>query len=241
MIDDSPDVTGGALALHGYPVSNYFNAARAALIEKGASFEIVLTRAGQDHAFLHHSAMGKIPYLRTPFGSIAETVAILEYIEDAVPGVALYPADAFDRARARQIINVVQIYVEAPLRTLFPGVFMGGINSPETIVSARSVIDRAVRALGYLVSPAPFLTGAQLTYADLFAFYTFDVGERVSQFVWDESLIDRMPGLREWFATLAARPSSRAVLSDFASAFAAYLQDKAAAWHEPAPEGIPHA
>ncbi|SCW34058.1 glutathione S-transferase [Sphingobium faniae] len=229
------------LALHGYPVSNYFNAAHAALIEKGAAFTVVPTRAAQDEAFLAQSAMGKIPFLRTAEGCIAETVAILEYIEDAVPGVALYPADAFGRARARQVINIVQLYVEAPLRSLFPGVFMGGENQPETIAAVRPVIDRALRALSHLVTPAPYLMGAQLSHADLFAFYTFDVGERVMRFTYDASLIDGVPGLTDWFAAMAARSSTHAVLADFHPAFAAYLRDKGAAWREPEPKETAHA
>src|SRR3546814_6519009 len=49
------------LRLHGYAVSNYFNAAHAALLEKGARFEVVTTRSAKDEAFLAHSPMGKIP------------------------------------------------------------------------------------------------------------------------------------------------------------------------------------
>src|SRR3546814_18343819 len=77
------------LRLHGYAVSNYCNAAQAALLEKGARFEVVTTRAAKDEAFLAHSPMGKIPYLETPDGCLAETVAILEYLEDAIDGPAL--------------------------------------------------------------------------------------------------------------------------------------------------------
>ncbi|MDB5714879.1 MAG: glutathione S-transferase [Sphingomonadales bacterium] len=221
------------LFLHGYPVSQYFNAARAALIEKGAAFEIVVTRAAQDDAFLKLSAMGKIPYLETPRGSIAETVAILEYIEDAVEGVALYPADPVDRARVRQVINIVQVYIEAPLRSLFPGVFMGGANDPATVVAVRPVVERAMRALAQLISLRPFLMGETITHADLFAFYVLDVGERVTRFAYDWSLLDSVPGLSQWHALMTDRPSSRIVLADFSPAFAAYLKDKAAAWHEP--------
>ncbi|CAN5409735.1 glutathione S-transferase [soil metagenome] len=231
----------GILALHGYPVSNYFNTVHAALIEKGADFTVVPTRASQDDAFLAQSAMGKIPYLQTPDGCIAETVAILEYIEETVARVPLYPTHAFERARARQIINIIQIYVEAPLRSLFPGVFMGGENAPATVAAVRLVVDRAMRALGHLVTPQPFLMGAQLTHADLFAFYTFDVGERVMQFSYGASLLDTVGGLRDWYATMAMRRSSRTVLADFTPAFAAYLQDKAAAWHEPEPKEQAHA
>lgn len=229
------------LLLHGYPVSNYFNTVRAALIEKGADFTIVPTRAAQDDAFLARSAMGKIPYLATPQGCIAETVAILEYIEDVVGGPALYPADAFGRARARQIVNVIQVYVEAPLRSLFPGVFMGGVNSQEATAAARPVIDRATRGLSHLVTPSPWLAGGQLSHADLFAFYTFDIGERVMRFTYGASLIDAVPGLGDWFAAMARRPSTRAVLADFRPAFAAYLRDRTAAWQEPEPREQTHA
>lgn len=241
MSGPSPGRASAPLVLHGYPVSNYFNAARAALIEKGVEFTVVPTRAAQDDAFLAQSAMGKIPYLRTPHGCIAETIAILEYIEDAAPGIALHPADEFERARVRQIINIVQLYVEAPLRSLYPGVFMGGVNPPQTIAAVRPVIDRAMRALSRLVTPAPFLTGGQLTYADIFAFYHFDLGDRAMRFTYDASLLDAVDGLRDWYAMMAARPSTHTVLRDFQPAFAAYLLEKAAAWHEPEPKETTHA
>ncbi|OAN56176.1 glutathione S-transferase family protein [Sphingobium sp. TCM1] len=230
-----------ASRLHGYPVSNYFNAVRAALIEKDVAFELVLERASQDEAFLARSAMGKVPYLETPQGCIAETVAILDYLEEAGGGVPLLPSDPFSRARVRQVVNIVQLYIEVPLRTLFPGVFMGGHNSEQTIAAARPVLDRAMRALGHLVTPKPFLMGEALTTADLFAFYTFDIGERVARFTWDMSLLDQVEGLRDWFDAMADRPSSRAVLTDFDAAFAAYLRDKAAAWQEPELKETHHA
>lgn len=222
-----------ALRLHGYPVSNYFNTARAALIEKGLSGDFVPTRAEQDEAFLSVSPMGKIPYLMTEQGGIAETVAILEYLEDIQPEPPLLPADPFARARVRQVVNIVQVYVEAPLRSLFPGVFMGGKNEPLVVASARPTIERGMRALSYLVAPRPFLMGGELTLADLFAFYTFDVGDRLTRFVYDWSLLGSLPGLRDWHGMMAGRASSRVVLADFATAFEAYLRDKGAAWREP--------
>lgn len=219
--------------LHGHPVSNYFNAVRAALIEKDVAFDIVPERASQGTAFLTRSAMGKIPYLETAQGCIAETVAILDYLEEAAGGVPLLPLDPFERAKVRQVVNIVQLYVETPLRSLFPGVFMGGSNSAQAIAAARPVVDRAMRALGQLVAFRPFLLGERLTTADIFAFYTFDLGDRVTRFTWDMVLLDQVDGLRDWFDAMADRPSSRAVLTDFDTAFTAYLRDKAAAWQEP--------
>jgi glutathione S-transferase len=67
-----------ALKLHGYPVSNYVNVVRAALIEKNLAYRFAIRGAAQDEAFLSLNPMGKIPVLETEDGPLAETVAIVE-------------------------------------------------------------------------------------------------------------------------------------------------------------------
>lgn len=220
------------LVLHGYAVSNFFNIAHAVLLEKRADFAVEITRSSQDPAFLALSPMGKIPYLVTPEGTLAETVAIAEYVEEAVAGPALLPADAFGRARVRQVVNIVQMYMEAPARSLFPGVFFGGANDPTTVASVRPMLERAMGALSRLVMIDPFLLGDRLTLADLYAFYCLDIGERLTGFVYGWSLLDSINGLRGWHGRMAERESSQTVLAAFAPVFAAYLNDKGAAYRE---------
>ncbi|WP_296257821.1 MULTISPECIES: glutathione S-transferase family protein [unclassified Pseudomonas] len=217
------------LRLHGYAVSNYFNIAHAALIETATDFELVTTRASQQPEFLAISPMGKIPVLQTPEGWIGETVAILGYIEDCLPRPTLHSAEPLQRARERQLINVVQLYVEAPVRSLFPGVFMGGINSPISVAAARITLDRATAALRRLVAPEPFLMGASLSYADLFAFYCLDIAERVSRFVYCRSILADL-GLQSWFGRMAQRDSSQTVMAMFENAFGPYLKEKNATY-----------
>lgn len=221
------------LRLHGYPVSNYFNVARAALIEKRVDFEIVIVRASKDEVFLARSPMGKIPVLETDTGWIGETVAILEYLDDAIAQPSLRPADIADRARARQIVNILQMYVEAPLRSLFPGVFMGATNDPAVVAGVRAMLDRSTAALTRLLGPAPFIFGDALSAADLFAFYTFDIADRVTRFVFDRSIVDEIGTIGDWHNAMYARASSRTVLADFEPYFARYLVDHGAAYREP--------
>jgi glutathione S-transferase len=178
--------------------------------------------------------MGKIPVLESPDGWIGETVAILEYLEDAHPQMPLRPDAPGERARTRQIINVVQMYVEAPARSLFPGVFGGGENSPATLTQTRTTLDRATTALARLTNPAPFLLGSQLTNADLFAFYNLDIADRVTRFLDHRSIVAEA-GLADWHARLTERASSHVVLSDFEPYFGRYLEDKGAAYRAPAP------
>src|SRR5690606_31352190 len=224
-------VAAPVLRLHGYAVSNYFNIAHAALLESGAAFEIVQCRASQTPAFLDISPMGKIPVLETPDGWIAETVAILGYIEDCC--VHTRPATAFQRARQLQLINVVQLYLELPMRSLYPGVFMGGENSAAAIAAVRQTLDRSTAALRQLAQPQPYLAGEEAGHADLFAFYCLDLAERVSRHVYQRSLLHEL-GLSEWAQRMAQRPSSQQVLGAFAEVFGSYLAEKQAAYPFPA-------
>lgn len=218
-----------ALTLHGYPVSNYVNVVRAALIEKELHYSLTIRGGSQDEEFLLLNPMGKIPVLETEDGPLAETVAILEYLDDRYPWPALRPPTAFAAARARQIINIVQVYVEVPTRSLFPGVFMGGENSHAAIAGARTILDRAVSALRRILRPAPFLVGDTLSSADLFAFYNLDISERLGRFVWGRSIIEET-GLQDWDPLMRGRPSTTAVLADFETFFARYLSERGAAY-----------
>jgi glutathione S-transferase len=219
-------ISHAPLRLHGYPVSNYFNAVRAALIEQRRDFDIVPVRASQDPAFLATSPMGKIPVLETPSGWISETVAILEYLEDTAEGARLHPDDPFARARARQAMNIVQMYVEAPVRSLFPGVFGQSANSAGLVESVRLMLVRAIGALERLHASSTFLLGPELGLADLFGFYSMDIADRVTRYVYGQSLLQQSQALRAWFERMAGQPSTRVVMDDFESAFRDYLAEK---------------
>ena len=58
------------ITLCGFPLSNYHNKVKLALLEKGVPFEerIVKTGQGVDAAMLAASPLGKVPYLLTPRG-----------------------------------------------------------------------------------------------------------------------------------------------------------------------------
>lgn len=228
-----------SFVLLGYPVSNYSNIVHAALIEKAADFTVEPTRAAQDDSFLALNPMGKIPVLLTPDGPIAETVAILEYLDEALPTPPILADTAYGRARARQMINVVQVYVETPARQLFPGTFFGGTNSPATIDAARPTLERASSALARLIAPAPFLQGSRLGIADIFSFYCLDIVDRVTDHVYGWSFVDSVPHLRTWYDMLTERQSTRTVMAEFLTALPVYLADRGAAYRLPLPNARP--
>ena len=83
------------LKLHGFAVSNYFNMVRIALETKGIPYEVVQRFPSQDEDWLSLSPIGKVPCLETPDGTLAETIVILEYLDESFPDKPLIPGTPF--------------------------------------------------------------------------------------------------------------------------------------------------
>lgn len=62
---------------------------------------IRLNQTGTREALLEHSATGKVPLLKTEHGTIADSLAIIEYLAEQFPQAGLWPEDTAARAQAR--------------------------------------------------------------------------------------------------------------------------------------------
>src|SRR5688500_15502404 len=93
------------IALHGSPISNYYNKVKLALLEKGVPFVEVPTGTGRrDDEMLSASPLGKIPFLKLEDGrTLCESQVILEWLEATHPQVPLLPADPFAAAKVREL------------------------------------------------------------------------------------------------------------------------------------------
>lgn len=94
---------------------------RWALAIKGVRFESVMVDllAGQQRAEEHRrrNPIGHVPALSIDGRWLAESVAILEYLEERIPAPPLYPRDPWARARVRQLVETVNAGVQ-PLQNL---------------------------------------------------------------------------------------------------------------------------
>ena len=115
------------LTLCGFPISNYYNKVKLALLEKDMPFEEeVVTLPISSEAALAASPLGKVPFLRTPQGDLCESQAIMEYIEAACPQPPLLPAEPFAAAKVRELIVFVELHLELVARELYGQAFFGG-------------------------------------------------------------------------------------------------------------------
>ncbi len=84
---------------------------RWALAYKGVRYTAVAVNLLQDEQqqadYVAKNPLGLVPTLAIAGRHLVESVAILEYLEELQPLPALLPADALDRARVRQLVQVI--------------------------------------------------------------------------------------------------------------------------------------
>lgn len=201
------------LKLCGYPASNYYNKVKLALLEKGVPFEEELHGSSRE-ALAGGSAAGKVPFVETPQGVFCESQAIIEYIEETHPDPPLYPRDAFARARCRELIHFIELYLELPARRLYPEAYFGGSVSDETKAAARADLDKGVQALAERARFSPFIAGAELTYADCAACIHLPLVAQCTRKIYGEDLVARVPGVVAYLEQMRTRPHAKKVNED---------------------------
>ena len=199
------------LKLHGFSRSNYYNTAKMALLEKGAEFEEVTAMPSQDDDYLQKSPMGKVPCLETEHGFLSEASVICDYLDAAVAGPPLYPKDPWQRAQAIELMKETELYLDLAVRPCFPAVYFGGSVSDEVKATAKKNLEKGLAAIARRVQMSPYLAGSAFTPADMLLFFSIPLVQGATTKLWDWDTSDALPGLAEWRAKVADRPSAKTI------------------------------
>ncbi len=200
--------------LYGFPVSNYYNMVKLALLEKGLEFEEVTTRPNQEAAYLVKSPMGKIPCLEVGEGPISETNVILDYLEEVSGKPPFYPADPFQKAKVKELMKSTELYLELVARRLLGGVFFGEKLSEELKNEVRGQLEKGTSALNKLLKFGPYAAGEKFTYADIVLYYTVTLANMATQKGLGINLEDKLTGLSDWLALMEQNSHVQVVNAD---------------------------
>jgi len=211
------------ITLNGFGVSNYYNKLKLLMMEKGIPFDERTTYPWQREQFLEKSPMGKIPYIEIGGRGLSETQAILEYLEDSFPDLPLLPADIFERAKCRELIQHLELNVEWVVRRLYKEAFFGGLVSDETKQEVRERLIVGLSAVDRLAAFSPYIFGPTFTAADCVAFLHLDFVRQATSTVYGEDLLAAsIPRAAEYLEFISARPHFRTMLTDRADALATF-------------------
>jgi len=214
------------LKLYGFDVSNYYNMIKLAMAIKGIEYEAVITYPNQTPEYLAICPTGKVPALATDDGVIIETNVILEYLDEVSPEILLISGSAYERARIRELMKMIELYIELPARRCHTEAFWGVPVHEETKKEVKRALLNGMQALSRAASFSPYIAGDKMTAADICFMYSISLASAVAKKLFDIDLFAEAPGAKELFAKLNAMPEARAIAKDQAAAqpaFQAYL------------------
>lgn len=214
------------LKLYGFDVSNYYNMIKLAMAIKGIEYEAVVTYPNQTPEYLAICPTGKVPALATDDGILIETNVILEYLDEVSPDIPLISGSAYERARIRELMKIIELYIELPARRCHTEAFWGVPVHEETKKEVKRALLNGMQALSRAASFAPYIAGDKMTAADIFFMYSVSLASAVAKKLFSIDLLAEAPGAKELFAQLNAMPEAKVIAKDQAAAqpaFQAYL------------------
>ena len=204
------------LVLCGFSLSNYYNKVKMALLEKGVPFtEEVVKTGSRDEAVLASTPLGKIPFIRTEQGTLCESQAIMEYLEDRYPEPRLTPADPWEAAKVRELVVFIDLHLELVVRELYPQAFFGGTVSDSNKARVRTLLEKNIAGFRRLARFAPYVAGPTFTQADCAAWASLPLVGMATKIVYGEDLL-AASGI-DWKAyskLVGERPSAQKVTAD---------------------------
>jgi len=215
------------LRLHGFPFSNYHNVVKVVLLEKGLVFDEVVAYPPADDAYRAKNPTGKFPCLEIDDGRyLGESKVILNYLEDAYPDPPLLPANPADRARVRELMEVIDLYLELPARRLYSEVFTtgGGKVSDETRATVRPLLEQGVSALDALARFDPYIAGPEVSLADFTAAFHFVPVSIASKAIYGEDVLARLPAVRRHGELLNGRETVRRLRAEQLADHKAFME-----------------
>jgi glutathione S-transferase len=209
------------MKLYGFPVSNYYNKVKLALLEKGVEFEECKMLPLGSPELLAKSPLGKIPYLETEDGVLVESQVLMNYIEARFPQVPLLPAHPFAAAKIHELITFLELHLELPARELYAEAYFGGKVSDETKERVRQKLKKHVPGFAALAKFSPYIAGDIFTMADCVAIVHLPVVSGATLKLFGEDMLAGLP-VADYLARMAQRPTVQKINADRQAALPAF-------------------
>lgn len=162
-----------------------------------------ITASGKDYRAINPK--GKVPALEVDGQVLTEGPAILQYVADAAGAEKLAPkAGSFPRAR----VNEAMTYVSSELHPAFSPLFNPALDDAGRDAARTNVGKKLDWLESLLADGRSFLTGAEFTIADAYAFVVSNWSGHVGV------SLDNWPKVKAFVARVAGRPAVQKTLKE---------------------------
>lgn len=190
---------------------------RLALSEKNLPFDMQVEKVWERrNEFLALNPAGDVPVLIEEDGTpISDSVAIVEYLEDAYPERPLLGITPAARAEVRRLSQWFDVKFAREVSDNLVGEkvlkkFLG-LGQPDStaIRAGHANMKTHLEYVSWLADRRRFLAGDFFSLADIAAAAHFSAVDYIGDVPWDD-----YPRAKEWYVRIKSRPSFRPVLAD---------------------------
>jgi glutathione S-transferase len=212
------------MKLYNLALSNFASKSRIAIYEKGVNVEFVDPPGGLGSAdYKKINPLGKVPALVLDNGQlIAESELINEYLEDKYPAKPLLPKDAEGRAQVRAFTRFHDLYLEPPMRAVFPKLFGQELDDKfiqEKITEVNNRLDQLEGTIGNQWAAGSTFTLADCALAPTMFFLTTFLPQFGSK-----PPTEGRPKITAWWNRVQEQPSVKKSLDEQRAALAAMMK-----------------
>src|SRR5262245_54810827 len=203
----------------GVSPSTFTRTVRMALAEKGLAYRLEPARPHTPEQNARHP-FERIPSFALGDVRLFESSAICRYVDEALPGPALQPADPLARARMQQWVSAAGHYLMHDIGFSIAFERFAAqrvLGRPPDEARIREALPRAeadLRALDAALAGGGYFAGEFTSLAD---FAVFPIVEYAAMLPDTKALVESLPHLSAWLAKMRTRPSARETVPDFDS------------------------
>ena len=149
--------------------SNCSQRVRWALNHKRINYDVIDYSSLTSTELHKLSPLGKVPALVIDGSPFAESVAILEFLEELYPERPLLPLSPLPRAKVREAVEIINGWVHPVQCSSVPRFFLPDLNDHQVREYRKRWLEKSLPVLhdSVLFKESPFAVGTTFTWADL--------------------------------------------------------------------------
>jgi glutathione S-transferase len=191
---------------------------------KGIDLKPVMPEAGiKSPQFLALNPIGRMPVLDVDGAVIPESEVICEYLEDLHPGTRGLEGVPLERARARTVSRIFDLYVSPHASVLFRNM-NPATRDASAVTAATQALETGFGYLEHFIS-GPCAAGSSLSLADCTLLPSFAIFRKTIFPTYGVTDPTRGNGkLAGWWSTVSADPMGGPFLAEYEAAVDAFLK-----------------
>lgn len=175
--------------------------------------------------YLRMNPMGKMPTLESGGRYVAESMVILEFLDDASPQKPLLPVDPVDRAHVRLMGRITDLYVMAHGGGFFRNLNPAQRNQAEVDVAAAG-LRKGLADLEHFMGSGPYALGSTPTQADCAMLPCLMMMSSIVGAFGIANLLEGRPELEAWMKFMQSEPVAGPFAKEYTAAIQAFLSGR---------------